>query len=192
MVLIGPMIWLGLILGLFLISLVVDSGRRSRPDREAEIGSTGRKEVEKEACPGIDREEERGAESRERLVRGGDPDHGVRSDPPEEVVPVEASALRFQLLGACSKRRCYRPDIVHAGTVLSVKMMEDAIWTMRSGDRFVGMFPPRICRAWMETPEEARWRHVVVVHDVNLNDKYGQCIVQPYEKMCADLSVSAG
>ena len=67
-----------------------------------------------------------------------------------------------------------------------------ANWTMRSGDRFVGMFPLRICRAWTETPEKARWRHVVVVHDVNLNDKYGQCIVQPYEKMCADSSVPEG
>lgn len=185
-------ILLGLIVGLSLIGMVVDSGRRGRPDHEEEIDSTGRKEVEKEVCSGIDDEKEEPTGSREGLVRGGDPNPEAQSAPPEEIVPVEASACRFQLLGACSKRRCYRPDIVRAGTVLSVKMMGDAIWTMRSGDRFVGMFPPYICRVWTETPEEARWRHVVVVHDVNLNDKYGQCIVQPYEKMCTDSPVTDG
>lgn len=108
--------------------------------------------------------------------------------PKKVVVPIDSWARRFQILGACSLARCYCPDVVRVGTILEVKAIGDDVWAVRSGDRLLGIFPPRIRREWMAMAEAERYQTVVVVQDVDLNDKYGRCFVAPYGKGCADSS----
>lgn len=85
---------------------------------------------------------------------------------------------RFPVLGACAPRKCIADNVVK-GTVFSVCVGDGFVWVVRDNGTRIGCFPPSAVKSYMEMPESKRYAKVVVVSDVNLNDKYGQCFVYP-------------
>ena len=78
----------------------------------------------------------------------------------------------------CSNRGLIS-DWLRAGTELVIEVKDNSIRALRRGGNTVGIFPRKQTIEYLSLPQSKQYRSVVVIRDVNLNDKYGQCIVCP-------------
>lgn len=84
---------------------------------------------------------------------------------------------KIYVLGACA-RRGYLPDILQEGASLNIRVKDLSAVCVYAGERFIGLFPPDVAKAYLAMSDEKRFMSVVVIRTVDLNDKYGQLYVR--------------
>ena len=99
-------------------------------------------------------------------------------DDSDEITAVDIKKPRMQVLGACSRRgNGSQADILLKGTVLYLKESNDTVFVCKKSGKTIGMLHPSMIAKCREAFANYGLNRVVVVDDVNLNDKYGQCFV---------------
>ncbi len=159
-----------LVVGAIVISICLSCGRE---EDAQEVLSGGEDQRYKESNDEVGDKHSgtiSGAESMEEIPS----DDGCA--PGDDITANGMAAEKFQLYGACAHRGTAVVDWLRAGSELQVEVSGDSVRALRGG-RVVGIFPDD--QAERYRAPDRRYKKVVVVDDVNLNDKYGQCFVRP-------------
>ena len=136
--------------------------------------SCGRETDTQEVLSGGENQHHEESNSGEESMEDIPADDGCTPD--DDIADNGMATERFQLYGACAHRGMAVADWLRAGSELRVEVSGDSVRALR-GERVVGIFPDEQAERYRAPGR--RYRKVVVVDDVNLNDKYGQCFVRP-------------
>ena len=96
---------------------------------------------------------------------------------PGEIAALDNNLPNIQVLGACA-RRGNNKDVLLKGTVLLLNREGNSVFVSKMNGRKIGFFHPDVAAEYIDVYENRGYRKVVVLKDVDLNDKYGQCFVR--------------